>query len=251
VPADNFYEWTKMMGSRVLLLGRDQELELLMQSISGDLKWSMAKDKSGYYLIPKAAFDKDEVEAVYAAAKHWTDDVNLAGPLLFNEFQRISFSLEYVKEDGAKLHFVFQAFAGASSFAAAAGAVIGTDGKLVKPEIPIAAMAQAMARANVAEAVRLFHDRGEDWTQLCNVIQMVRNDLRTEIPRGWVSHDKLKLLERTAQFRKTAGDTARHVNASGSPPEKPMTPADAQELVRQILVHWCKHVSQRHNSGDR
>jgi len=49
-------------------------------------------------------------------------------------------------------------------------------------------MARAMARQNVAEAVQLFHARRDDFTQLCNVIEMVRNDLEIDIPRAWVSH---------------------------------------------------------------
>jgi hypothetical protein len=209
----------------------------------GDPDWSMAKDESGYYLIPKPMFDEDQVGAVHTAAARWTDDINLAGPLLLSEFQRISFSLEYVKEDGAKSRFAFAAFAGASSFAAATGAVIGPDGKPVEAQIPpIASLARAMARQNVAEAVRLFHARRDDFTQLCNVFQMVRNGLNSDIPRHWVPSGKLELLERTAQFRETAGDTARHAKAKGKPPPKPMPLVEAQETVRQILVSWLQNL---------
>ena len=80
-------------------------------------------------------------------------------------------------------------------------------------------------------------------TQLCNVIEMVRNDLEIDIPRAWVSHTKLNLMERTAQFRETAGDTARHAKAKGKPPKKPIPLLDAQQIVRQILIRWVQYRS--------
>jgi hypothetical protein len=174
------------------------------------------------------------------AAESWANLINLAGPLILPNFQ-IDFTVEYIKDDGAKLHFVFHhRFTGTSDFVAT-GAVIGPDGKPVQVQSPpVASMARAIARRNAAEAVQLFHDRREDWTQLCNVIEMVRNDLRTDIPRQWVSHTKLGRLEQTAQFRKTAGDTARHVNTKGQSPQKPMSLAEAQQIVQQILICWLQ-----------
>jgi hypothetical protein len=234
-----------MIGWRVSLIGEDQELDLLMQSMPDDPDWSMTKDQGGYYLTPTPVFHEGEIEAVHTRAANWANRINLAGPLLLPRFQRISFTLEYVKNDGRKLHFAFQAFAGASGFAAAAGVALGPDGKPVRAQIPpIASMARAIARHNVAEAVQLFHGRRDDFTQLCNVIEMVRNSLGSDIPRTWVSHTKLELLERTAQFRQTAGDTARHfVKAKGKPTPKPMLLAEAQEIVRQILIHWLQTLS--------
>ena len=233
-----------MIGWRVSLMGEDQELDLLKQSISDDPDWSMTKDQGGYYLTPKPLFHEGEVEAIHTRAATWTNRINLVGPLLLPRSQRISFTLEYIKNDGAKLHFAFQAFAGASGFAAAAGAALGPDGRPVRAQIPpIVSMARAMARQNVAEAVQLFHARRDDFTQLCNVIEMVRNDLEIDIPRAWVSHTKLNLMERTAQFRETAGDTARHAKAKGKPPKKPIPLLDAQQIVRQILIRWVQYRS--------
>jgi hypothetical protein len=149
------------------------------------------------------------------------------------------FTVEYTKDDGIKFYFrSLQEFATPSDVVGPA-TVIGPDGKPVQKKIPpIKSLAQALARRNVAEAVQLFLDRGEDWTQLCNVLQMVRDDLRTEIP--WVSHTKLKRLKRTAQFRETAGDSARHVKAKGQPPRNPMLLPEAQKIVREILIHWLQ-----------
>jgi hypothetical protein len=39
----------KMIGWRVSLIGEDQELDLLMQSMPDDPDWSMTKDQGGYY----------------------------------------------------------------------------------------------------------------------------------------------------------------------------------------------------------
>jgi hypothetical protein len=189
-------------------------------------------------------FHEAQVEAVHTAAASWANRINLTGPLFLREFQKISFTLEYSKDDGTRLHFAFEAFAGGSGFAAAIGAATGPDGKPVQAQIPpIASTARAITRRDAAEAVRLFHARGDDWTQLCNVIQMVRNDLRTEIPQEWVSRTKLGLLERTAQFRETAGDTARHAKDTGEPPRKPMPLVEAQEIVRQIVIRWLRTLS--------
>jgi len=199
----------------------------------------MGKDQGGYYLTPKRVFHEGQGHDVHMAAESWANSINLVGPLILPHFQT-GFTIEYIKDDGAKLHFVFHhEFTAVSDFVAT-GAV-GRDGKPVQGQIPpIALMARATARPNVATAVRLFHARRDDWTQLCNVIQMVRDGLGTEIPQNWVSHRKLKLLKRTAQFRETAGDTARHAETKVKPPPKPMPLAEAQEIVRQILVRWLQ-----------
>jgi hypothetical protein len=226
---------------RVSLLGQDRELELLMQSMADEPDWSIAKGAGSYYLVPKRVFNEDQIGDVQTAAEIWVKRINLAGPLLQPDFQEISFTVEYVKDDGTELLFTSTVFAGTSNLAAIA-AVTDPSGTPVEAQIlPIVSVAQAIACANVAEAVQLFHARRDDWTQLCNVIQMVRDGLKSDIPRDWVSCRKLKLLEQTAQFRETAGDTARHTKAKGKPPRKPMPLAEAQEIVRQILIRWLQN----------
>jgi hypothetical protein len=236
-----------MAGWRVSLRG--QELEVLMQSMAGDPDWSMARDPGGYYLTPKRVFHEGGGRDVHMAAESWVTSINLVSRLISPNFQ-IGFTVEYIKDDGAKLHVVFHHEFAIASDLVGTEAVIGPDGKPVQAQIPpIASMARTMARAKVAEAVRLFHARRDDWTQLCNVIQMVRNDLGTDIPRTWVSHTKLELLEWTAQFRQTAGDTARHAKDNGAPPEKPMPLPDAQNIVRQILIRRLQIPQQEPGSA--
>ena len=70
----------KMIGWRVSLMGEDQELDLLKQSISDDPDWSMTKDQGGYYLTPKTLFHEGEVEAIHTRAATWTNRINLVGP---------------------------------------------------------------------------------------------------------------------------------------------------------------------------
>jgi hypothetical protein len=53
-----------------------------------------------------------------------------------------------------------------------------------------------------------------------------------------VSNKKIENLKRTAQFRETAGETARHIYVGGTPPPHPMPLPEAQAIVRQIVLHW-------------
>src|SRR5262245_33405519 len=123
-----------MAGWRITLKGRHQELDQLMRSMFGDPDWSIAKDQGGCYLTPKRVFHEAQVEDVHTAAASWTNNINLSGPLLLPEFQKISFALEHVNDDGTRSHFAV-GFAHASGFMAATAAVIGPAGKPVQAGI--------------------------------------------------------------------------------------------------------------------
>jgi hypothetical protein len=98
------------------------------------------------------------------------------------------------------------------------------------------------AKPSSRAAVRLFLTKSDDCTQLCNVLQMVRNAIGADIPEDWAQRKQRELLERTAQFQQTAGDTARHAHeARGEPPKQPMKLAEAQCVVRIVLHRWLSN----------
>lgn len=91
----------------------------------------------------------------------------------------------------------------------------------------------------VAEALDLFTEYRDNWTQLCNIIEIVIRD-QGEIPSTWASGSKINKLRRTAQFAETAGATARHRGNRGSPPSNPMPLTEAQMIVKTILREWMR-----------
>jgi len=105
------------------------------------------------------------------------------------------------------------------------------------------ALDAALRDPKIAETFALFSRKRDDWTQLCNVICLVRDAIGGDVPAAWVSTAKIEALERTAQTRETAGDTARHANARYDPPKNPMPLNEAQRIVQQILQQWVQSSS--------
>ena len=96
---------------------------------------------------------------------------------------------------------------------------------------------------NVAQALRLLKTHPEDWTQLCNIVEIVKDNIGAAVPTDWASRNILRRLSRTAQHSETAGDTARHVRHPSEPSETPMPISEAQTVIRSLLIHWVRNMA--------
>lgn len=89
------------------------------------------------------------------------------------------------------------------------------------------------------KALRLWAEGPRTFPRLSNIVELV--EARANIAaKGWASQEELKRFHRTANHPEAAGDDARHARARSEPPPKPMTPLEAEELVRRILAGWLR-----------
>jgi hypothetical protein len=209
--------------------------------------WSIVTEGQEYYLTSPVFAALDDFSAVRAAVNDLLERINQAAFLHLQTRHRLTVhSFERIDKDGTK-HRFFEATgtAAGEASAGAVGGVIDAEGRTVAPPpsaSPVALTSKLLSQnPEVAAAVRLFVTKYDDWTQLCNVIAMVRNAIHGEIPEAWAPSKSIELLEWTAQGQSTAGNTARHVIPPGKiPPPRPMELAEAQEIIRRILVQWTR-----------
>ena len=106
---------------------------------------------------------------------------------------------------------------------------------------PVAQWVRAMAENHdLVDAMRILRDHGNNWTQICNVIELVESAHNGAIPSAWASATRLKRLKHTANCRSTAGDTARHMSGQGKPPKHPMGLLEARAITQSIILRWVK-----------
>src|SRR6185312_2551721 len=87
------------------------------------------------------------------------------------------------------------------------------------------------------EAVTLFMKGQHDWRELYKIVE-IADAAADPVGHNWVSAKKHDLLKRTAEFKETAGATARHARPRGEPPPRPMLLGEAHSLVYGILLSW-------------
>ncbi len=219
-------------------------------NISGARDWIIVKEGTDYFLTSSQFAPDEEAAEVKTLADQLLEQIELAAFVQSDTRHNLhTVKLVRIDDDGARQGYLFGAtLAAAEAHMSADAQVVSPDGKIVPPAPPapspiISTTSLIGRRADVAEALRLYYSKHDDWTQLCVIIEMVRHAINGEIPSAWASGNKVKLLKQTAQFRSTAGNTARHLWKSGTPPEKPMPLAEAQELVWRVLQRWIESVA--------
>lgn len=93
------------------------------------------------------------------------------------------------------------------------------------------------------DAVKLFIKGQNDWRELYKIIE-IADAAADPVGHNWISANKHALLKRTSGFKETAGDTARHAQATGTPPSHPMTLDQARSLVYGILISWSSELEK-------
>jgi len=97
-------------------------------------------------------------------------------------------------------------------------------------------IATSQHEENVDTVLRLLGDHSKDWVNLYNILEVVENDVGG-IPKiakkGWATKKAIKRFKRTANF------VARH-GAKIKPPPNPMTPSEAESLIKTIVNSWIQ-----------
>lgn len=103
------------------------------------------------------------------------------------------------------------------------------------------------ARENeqVKDLMKLFN-REDTWGNLYKILEFVEDNLDEDdeekiVDKGWISGNKKKLFEHTANNRICTGDDARHGHEKHQPPRNPIPTNEAKTLIYNIIKKWLKY----------
>lgn len=98
-------------------------------------------------------------------------------------------------------------------------------------------IATSQHEENVATVLRLLGDHPKDWVNLYRILEVVEDDVGG-IPKiakkGWGTKKAIKLFKRTANY------VARHKDKKIKQPKNPMTPSEAESLIKTIINSWIQ-----------
>jgi hypothetical protein len=101
-------------------------------------------------------------------------------------------------------------------------------------------IATAAADPDADDALDLWANEPHDWVNLYKVFEIIR--ARGGLDRG-VSESELRRFTHTANHEEAAGRQARHARLGADPPNNPMTPLEADHLIRRLLEAWLQSLA--------
>src|SRR5262245_12013504 len=111
---------------------------------------------------------------------------------------------------------------------------------VVQPLAPdvISLVTVAMENVRLLEALRYFAPSGS-WANLYKALEVVQDEIGGDIHRkGWASKRELDRFTQTANSTSAVGRDARHAKRRFTPPKRPMSLEEADELIRNVLMRW-------------
>jgi hypothetical protein len=236
-PSDRHSGLSAMTEWRVYLNGSKQSLDFLTKADGAE--WSVCRDAERFYLTSHRWKEPTAGAEAHAFAERLCDHINLVMSFLTaatTHWKAVTIAaVNLVNDLGEVIHrFVWSDLVLPIEWAAEKP----TASEEPPPNIGLLAGALE-GSPDLVEAIRLLRQHGDNWTQLCKVIELAQTAHDGAIPSTWVSKTKIRDLKHTAQFRETAGETARHISVgNGTPPRHPIPLPEAQTIVRLIVLKW-------------
>jgi len=101
----------------------------------------------------------------------------------------------------------------------------------------------ALHDENVATALRLLDNCTSDWVNLYRILEVVEEDVggtHKIVEKGWATKKAIDLFKHTANCFKAIGAEARHAKKRIKTPTNPMTPSEAESLIKTIVNSWIQ-----------
>jgi hypothetical protein len=220
---------------RVYLNGSEQSLDFLTKAADG-AEWSVRRDAARLYLTPHRGKEPTAGAEAHAFAERLCYHINLAMSFLTaatTRWKAVTIADVNLVND---LGEVTRRFVWSDLVVPIEWAAEKPPASEEQPPNIRLLVGALEGSPDLVEAIRLLRQHGDNWTQLCKVIELACKG--RALRSAEVSNKKIDNLKHTAQFRETAGETARHIRARGKPPPHPTPLPVAQAIVRQIVLHW-------------
>lgn len=104
-------------------------------------------------------------------------------------------------------------------------------------------IAIAQHNKNIAKVLRLLCDRTNDWVNFYRILEVVEEDVGgiPEIKeKGWATKKATERFKHIANSVSAIGDKSRHGRERTELPKDPMTPSEAESLIKTIIYNWIQ-----------
>jgi hypothetical protein len=205
---------------------------------------AVATDADGYYLSFAAPEELlHQAARLYDAASVVLRRVNAIGRVLTDEFRPVGLTGRFHDEAGHE-HQVALADS-AEVRGRAFAAVVAVDGQ--EPPPPPAApgpgyVQLADSHPDVAEVMDILGkaDPAPDWVELFKVFEIIDDNAKGCISRGWLSRNLVSVFKASANRKEVSGELARHARYKGDAPPRAMTLAEARQLISGLVTRWLE-----------
>lgn len=240
----------------VTLKGHTQDLENIatLFSPASSPKYHVIKDGDNYYLYHHD-FDRiANASAIRSQAGNLVDTMNGLAKVRSRNFQIIQIDhVVEIQQHGKSKHYLtlcgelrFESNLGRTHFRKD-----GTSEETHTIQFNLSEVHNSLEimqnNTLVAQALKLYGSLEPSWRNLYLVLEVLEDGVggeRALTAKNWCQKRKLKLFKQTANSFSALGEEARHGSTSQSAPPKPMTLAEAQEFIRQLLDDWMQDIHQ-------
>lgn len=221
----------------VQLQGQEFELDTLTRLFSLP-RLSIIKEEDNYLLKSDSFSALTDAHEVYKCALNMLPLINGAGGLQFEGFQRVGIDVVVeVKEDGTRSSIGYMS----ATIVARCHVTLDTRSSPSDPTSAEEWVGLANKHEKVAKALRILGTREKSWVELYKLYEVVHSDVGSKIiDDGWATRKKLSQFTHTANSAGSIGDDARHAKEDTTPPTSPMPLAEAETLIRGLVMRWLR-----------
>jgi len=197
------------------------------------------------FCLKSTAFDALASEDdVYAKAKSLMPSLNGIASVYVTGYRNVGISGGIISIDagGTRKRYIYEAVTEEIRLKASvdvAGGVAVARG----PTEADAAIKAAFTEEVLSRALQFF-SLEKNWVNLYKVLDAIEEDMGSAdavMKKGWVSASEIDRFTGTANNHNAAKGNARHGYVSKRPmKKKPMTLAEAEQLIRTLLTQWLK-----------
>lgn len=199
------------------------------------------------FRLKSTAFDALASEDdVYAKAKALMPSLNGIASVYVTGYRNVGISGGIISIDagGTRKRYIYEAVTEEIRLKASVDVAGGVAVARGPTEADAAIKAALNKEKEVVSRALQFFSLEKNWVNLYKVLDAIEEDMGSADPvtkKGWVSASEIDRFTGTANNHNAAKGNARHGYVSKRPmKKKPMTLAEAEQLIRTLLTQWFK-----------
>lgn len=225
------------------LQGDDFDLSQLATILTSS-NFRIQRSEGGYYLTADSLNQLENAHEVWETANTALQSFNGMVRLMFPGSKPLSVgNIQRVETDG-RTHYYLLTESGTYALQGSVVSLVQSGEGNVAESAQRNPMPEwvnlTQTDPTVARVLTMFGKVVQPWKDLYPIFEIIRKDVggeETLVSLGWTSMTEIRRFRHTANSPE-AVEGSRHGTPTGARPTNPMTPAEAMEFVRSLMVQW-------------